>query len=64
MGKDTEPKKKCCRKYRKKNEYCKRCPVKIRLECLLEEKKAEKGKEKDEKKSCKPKEKSRKGKKK
>ena len=52
MGKDTDgkPKKKCCRKYQKKNEYCKRCPVKVRLECQLEAKKAEKGNEKDEKK--------------
>jgi hypothetical protein len=52
MGKDTDgkPKKKCCRKYQKKSEYCKRCPVKIRLQCQLERRTTEMSKKKDEKK--------------
>jgi hypothetical protein len=55
MGKETvdKAKKKCCGKYRKKNTYCKRCPVKIRLQCQLERRITEMSKKKDEKKAAK-----------
>ena len=43
-------KKKSCGKYRKKNAYCKRCPVKIRMKCQLNQRGAEMGKKKDDKK--------------
>ncbi|WP_339137263.1 MAG: hypothetical protein WGN25_04515 [Candidatus Electrothrix sp. GW3-4] len=52
MGKEQsdKAKKKCCRKYQKKSTYCKRCPIKIRLQCQLERRVAEMSKKKDDKK--------------
>jgi hypothetical protein len=51
MGKkNTKPKKKCCHKYKKKSTFCKRCPVKIRLQCQLK-RRNEMSKKKDKKKA-------------
>jgi hypothetical protein len=57
MGKEKvdKTKKKCCGKFRKKNTYCTRCPVKIRLQCQLKRRIAEMGKKKDDKKKDKKK---------
>ena len=57
MGKESvdKPKKKCCGKYQKENTYCKRCPVKIRLQCQLERRNVEMSKKKDDKKKDKKK---------
>lgn len=52
MGKkNNKPKKKCCHKYKKKGTFCKRCPVKIRLQCQLKRRNVEMSKKKCKKKA-------------
>ena len=53
MGKkkNVKPKKKCCRKYQKKSKYCKRCPVKLMLQCQLKRRILEVSKKKAKKKA-------------
>jgi len=50
MTAEQTPKNKCCRKYKKKNEYCKRCPVALKTACIEKTKKKEKLERKKNKK--------------
>lgn len=42
MAKEKKVKKKCCGKYKKKNEHCKRCPIALKTECIKKTKKKKK----------------------
>lgn len=55
MTEKKNVKKKCCKKYRKNNKYCQKCPIPVKIECIEKTKKKKKKEEKKKKEQVKKK---------